>query len=44
LACEARLQSVLTADERAALESILDKLTTAGVAMLLTGADLGMRQ
>jgi DNA-binding MarR family transcriptional regulator len=35
LACEARLQSVLTADERAALERILDKLT---------GKDLGMRQ
>ena len=43
LACEARLQSVLTAAERAALETILDKLTTAGVGMLLTGRDLGMR-
>jgi DNA-binding MarR family transcriptional regulator len=44
LACEARLQSVLTESERAALETILDKLTTAGVGMLLTGKDLGMRQ
>jgi DNA-binding MarR family transcriptional regulator len=44
LACEARLQSVLTATERAMLETILDKLTTAGVGMLLTGKDLGMRQ
>jgi DNA-binding MarR family transcriptional regulator len=44
LACEARLQSVLTATERATLETILDKLTTAGVGMLLTGKDLGMRQ
>lgn len=43
LACEARLQSVLTASERAMLERILDKLTTAGVGMLLTGKDLGMR-
>lgn len=42
LACEARLQSVLTTTERAALERILDKLTTAGVGMLLTGVDLGM--
>ena len=44
LACEARLQSVLTAAERATLETILDKLTTAGVGMLLTGKDLGMKQ
>ncbi len=44
LACEARLQSVLSAAERAMLETILDKLTTAGVGMLLTGKDLGMRQ
>jgi len=44
LACEARLQSVLTADERVMLEHILDKLSTAGVGMLLTGSDLGMRQ
>lgn len=44
LACEARLQSVLTAAERAMLERILDKLTTAGVGMLLTGKDLGMKQ
>lgn len=44
LACEARLQSVLTAAERETLEHILDKLTTAGVAMLLSGKDLGMRQ
>ena len=44
LACEARLQSVLTATERATLETILDKLTTAGVGMLLTGKDLGMKQ
>ncbi|MFO1494674.1 MAG: MarR family transcriptional regulator [Lysobacterales bacterium] len=44
LACEARLLSTLSDSERAALEGILDKLTTAGVAMLLTGADLGMRQ
>lgn len=43
LACEARLQSSLTDAERAALESILDKLTTAGVGLLLTGADLGIR-
>lgn len=43
LACEARLQSVLTDAERATLETILDKLTTAGVGMLLTGKDLGMR-
>ncbi|MCB1600092.1 MAG: MarR family winged helix-turn-helix transcriptional regulator [Lysobacterales bacterium] len=42
LACEARLQSVLSSSERTALERILDKLTTAGVAMLLTGEDLGM--
>jgi DNA-binding MarR family transcriptional regulator len=42
LACEARLQSVLSNTERATLERILDKLTTAGVAMLLTGEDLGM--
>jgi len=44
LACEARLQSVLSETERATLETILDKLTTAGVGMLLTGKDLGMRQ
>lgn len=42
LACEARLQSVLSSQERATLERILDKLTTAGVGMLLTGVDLGM--
>lgn len=42
LACEARLQSVLSNAERASLERILDKLTTAGVGMLLTGEDLGM--
>jgi DNA-binding MarR family transcriptional regulator len=43
LACEARLLSALSASERAALERILDKLTTAGVGLLLTGKDLGMR-
>lgn len=42
LACEARLKSALTATEREALERILDKLTTAGVGLLLTGEDLGM--
>ncbi len=44
LACEERLQSVLSRDERLMLEQILDKLSTAGVGMLLTGSDLGMRQ
>ncbi len=44
LACEARLLSALSASERDALEGILDKLTTAGVGLLLTGKDLGMRQ
>ena len=44
LACEARLLSALSAKERDALEGILDKLTTAGVGLLLTGKDLGMRQ
>jgi len=43
LACEARLLSALSAKERDALEGILDKLTTAGVGLLLTGKDLGMR-
>ena len=43
LACEARLLSALSARERDALEGILDKLTTAGVGLLLTGRDLGMR-
>ncbi len=43
LACEARLKSSLTASECDALERILDKLTTAGVALLLTGEDLGMQ-
>ncbi len=43
LACEARLLSALSAREREALEGILDKLTTAGVGLLLTGKDLGMR-
>jgi DNA-binding MarR family transcriptional regulator len=43
LACEARLLSALSAKERDALEGILDKLTTAGVGLLLTGRDLGMR-
>lgn len=43
LACEARLLSALNAKESAALEGILDKLTTAGVGLLLTGKDLGMR-
>lgn len=42
LACEARLLSALSAKERDALEGILDKLTTAGVGLLLTGKDLGM--
>lgn len=44
LACEARLLSALSAKERDALEGILDKLTTAGVGLLLTGKDLGMKQ
>ena len=43
LACEARLLSALSAKERDALEGILDKQTTAGVGLLLTGTDLGMR-
>lgn len=42
LACEARLKSALTSAEQEALERILDKLATAGVALLLTGEDLGM--
>ncbi len=44
LACEARLLSALSTKERDALEGILDKLTTAGVGLLLTGRDLGMKQ
>ncbi|GMU42552.1 MAG: winged helix-turn-helix transcriptional regulator [Xanthomonadales bacterium] len=44
LACERRLLSALSPKERVALEGILDKLTTAGVGLLLTGKDLGMKQ
>jgi len=39
LDCEARLISVLSDAERAQLERILDKLSTAGVAMLMSGLD-----
>ncbi len=38
LACEARLQSVLSAVERAQLENILDKLSGIGVAKLIGDA------